>query len=55
MQSLSLAQGDFAALLRRYSVISAAPDVDLLLQDLQQEMAYREDKSARAIGFLADI
>lgn len=51
---LKLAQGDFAALLRRYSVMNEKPKVQKLCEELKKEAGFREEKS-RPIGFLSSM
>lgn len=49
---LKLAQGDFAALLRRYSVINEKPKVRKLCEELKKEVGFREEEKRRPIGFV---
>ena len=49
---LKLAQGDFAALLRRYSVMNDKPKVRKLCEELKKEVGFREEVKSRPIGFV---
>jgi hypothetical protein len=51
---MSLAHGDFAALLRRYLALRTKPEVRQLVADLKWEASFRE-KARRPIGFLAGV
>jgi len=55
LTGMSLAHGDFAVLLRRYSALRTKPDVRQLAADLKWEASFRERDTSRPIGFLADV
>jgi replication-associated recombination protein RarA len=55
LATLKLSHGDFAALLRRYTVLKSTPDVSELLADLISEAGFRDRDSSRSIGFTANL
>jgi transitional endoplasmic reticulum ATPase len=54
LAKLRLSHGDFATLLRRYSVLKSSPDTETLIKDLRLETGFRENSSRRTIGFIRD-
>jgi len=49
---LKLAQGDFAALARRFTVMREKPKVRKLCEELKKEVGFRDDVERRPIGFV---
>ena len=52
---LKLSHGDFATLLRRYSVLKSVPDASTIIQDLQLETGFRGKDPLHTIGFIANV
>ena len=55
LDKFELSHGDFAALLRRYSVLKSVPDAGTMIQDLQFETGFRENDPLQTIGFIANV
>jgi len=53
LRGLKLSHGDFAVILRRYSVLKTKPNVTSVINDLRHEAGFRSDQQHRGIGFLA--
>jgi hypothetical protein len=50
---LKLAQGDFAALLRRFNAMGEKVKVRKLCEELKKEAGFREIGRSRPIGFIS--
>ena len=55
LMKFKLSHGDFAALLRRYSVLKSTPDVETIIYALRIETGFRKQDALRTIGFMASV